>query len=132
MVTSTEDLEAYLVRLDRRFEKVDPQTYLVNLGPNQPPAVLRMAAPVVVVRVEIGPAPSNATALEARLFRRLLELNAGDLLHVAYGLDDGHIILDAALEMRTLDLGELESVLADLDMAIGRHVPELKDIVQKG
>lgn len=127
-MTTPDDLEAFLTRLDRRFEKVAGETYLVSLGPNQPPAVLRVEAPVAVVRVDIGPAPTNDAKLEARLFRRLLELNARDLVHVAYGLDDGRIILDAALELDTLDIGELESVLANLDLALASHVPELKKI----
>lgn len=132
MATSTEDLEAYLTRLDRRFEKVAPETYLVSLGANQPAAVLRVAAPVVVIRVEVGPAPAGSPALEARLFRRLLELNARDLLHVSYGLDDGRIMLDAALDLASLDIAELESVLANLDLALSSHVPELKQILKDG
>jgi hypothetical protein len=132
MATSGDDLEVYLRRLDRRFEKVDEQTYLVSLGTNLPSAVLRIADPVLVIQVDIAKAPSNSLALEAKLFRRLLELNAKDLLHASYGLEDGRIILNAALEIDTLDLGELEGVLADIDLAVSEHVPVLHDIVKQG
>jgi hypothetical protein len=132
MATSAADLEAYLHRLDRRFEKVDDQTYLVSLGGSQTPAVLRIEAPVVVVQVDVAKAPSNATSLEARLFRRLLEYNARDLLHASYGIEDDRIILDAALELDTLDIGELEGVLANIDLAIAQHVPLLREIVKQG
>ena len=59
MATSAEDLEAYLHRLDRRFEKVGEQTYVVSLGVDQPPAVLRIAPPVIVIQVDVAPAPSG-------------------------------------------------------------------------
>jgi hypothetical protein len=132
MATSAEDLEAYLQRLDRRFEKASEHTYLVSLGADKPPAVVRVAPPVVVVQVDVAPAPAGNLALEARLFRRLLELNATDLLHVSYGIDKGRIQLDAALELATLDIGELEAVLANIDLAVTEHVPVLHDIVKKG
>jgi hypothetical protein len=132
MATSAEDLEAFLTRLDRRYEKVDEQTFLVSLGGNQPPAVLRIAFPLVVVQVDIAPAPPGPVTLEAKLFRRLLDLNAMDLLHVAYGIRDGRIVLGTGLELPSLDLGELESVLSNIDLAIAQHVPLLRDIVKAG
>lgn len=132
MATSAEDLEAYLRRLDRRFEKVSDHTYIVSLGADQPPAVIRVAPPIVVVQVDVAPAPSSTATLEATLFRRLLEFNATDLLHVAYGIEKGRIVIDAALELATLDVGELEAVLANIDLAIAQHVPVLRDIVKKG
>ncbi len=130
MATSTDDLEAYLTRLDRKFEKVDAQTYLVSLGPNSPVAVLRVASPVVVVQVEVGVAPSGDAAAETKLFRKLLELNATDLLHAAYGIEGNRIVLSAALELASMDIGELEAVLANIDMAIAEHVPSLRELAK--
>ena len=57
--------------------------------------------------------------------RRLLELNASGLLHAAFGIDSGQILLSAALELQNLDTNELEAVLADLDLALAEHVPGL-------
>lgn len=131
MATSNEDLEAYLTRLDRRYERQGDGTYVVSLGPSQPPAALRMAPPVVVVQCDIGPAPSGDSDSTSRLFRRLLELNATDLLHVAYAIEDGRIVLAAALELENLNLNELEAVLANIDMSIAQHVPMLREMVKK-
>jgi hypothetical protein len=130
MATSTDDLEAYLTRLDRKFEKVDAQTYLVSLGPNSPVAVLRVASPVVVVQVEVGVAPSSDASAETKLFRKLLELNATDLLHAAYGIEGNRIVLSAALELASMDIGELEAVLANIDRAIAEHVPSLRELAK--
>ena len=131
MATSPEDLEAYLNRLDRKFERLSEGTYLVSLGAGQPPAAIRVAPPVVVVQVDIGPAPKGKPAVEAALFRKLLELNSTDLLHVAYALEGDQMVLSAALELANLDLNEIEAVLANIDMAIAQHVPMLRNLTKE-
>ena len=132
MATSTEDLGAFLTRLDRRFDKVDEHTYLVSLGAGKPPAALRVERPVVLVQVVVGSAPTGSSGTEAAMFRRLLELNATDLMHAAYGIEHGQIVLGAALELDTMDIGELEGVLANIDMALAEHVPGLLEMIKKG
>jgi hypothetical protein len=82
--------------------------------------------------VDIAEAPSNSPGLEAALFRRLLELNATDLVFVAFGIDRGRIVIDAALELGTMDIRELEAVLGNIDMVIAEHVPQLRGLVRKG
>ncbi|HEX2735117.1 MAG TPA: CesT family type III secretion system chaperone [Polyangiaceae bacterium] len=124
MIKSVEDLEAQLLRLDRKFERADDKTVLVRLAPNQPPAALRLAEPVLVMQVEIG-LVANQEAQQAALFRKLLELNASDLLHAAYGLSGNTIVLLAALELSHLDPNELEATLADFDLALAKHTSTL-------
>ena len=131
MATSPEDLEAYLARLDRRFERLEDGTLLVSLGAGQPQVAIRVAPPVVVVQVDIGGAPKGDAQKEATIFRRLLELNATDLLHAAYAIENGQIVLAAALEVENLDINELEAVLANIDMALAEHVPVLREMAKK-
>lgn len=129
MVQSNEDLEAYLNKLERRCEALEDGTFLVAVSPNGPPLAVRLEPPVVLMQVRIGDVPGGDAIVEARLFRRLLELNATDLVHAAYGLDGGSIVLSAALAADNLDLNELEAALADIGMALSEHVPELRDLV---
>ena len=93
------------------------------------PIALRVADPMVVLRVLIGEAPKGNPELEARVFRRLLELNAAEVLFCSYGIEDGNMVLGAAMELENLDLNELEAVLADMDLALSRHVPQLRGLV---
>jgi hypothetical protein len=127
MIQSNEDLEGYLSRLERRFERAEDGTYLLSMGADRPLVALRVAAPVLVAQVDIGPAPTD-DALAAPLFRQLLVLNATALVHAAYGVEGSTIVLSAALELKNLDLNELEAVLADLDMALANQVPKLREI----
>lgn len=127
MVKSEEDLEGYLNKLDRHFERSDDGTYLVSVGASAPPVAVRLAPPVLVAQTSIGSAPSD-DGVALKLFRRLLELNATDLMHASYALEGDTIALTAALELEGLDLNELEAVLADMDMALAEHVPVLREL----
>jgi Tir chaperone protein (CesT) family len=130
MIQSNEDLEGYLSRLERRFERAEDGTYLLSMGADRPLVALRVAAPVLVAQVDIGQAPAD-DATAAPLFRKLLVLNATALVHAAYGVEGTTIVLSAALELKNLDLNELEAVLADLDMALANQVPTLREISSK-
>src|SRR5690606_20277062 len=100
MVNSVEDLEAQLIRLDRRFERLDDATVLVQLAPNQPPAALRISGPVLVASVEICKVPAQDK--QRGFYEKLLTLNGSDLLHAAYALSDGEVVLGAALELSSM------------------------------
>jgi hypothetical protein len=123
MPRTAEDVENYLLQLDRRFENQEG-TFLVNGGEGTTVIAIRVAPPIVAVRVVIGAAPKDVEH-QSRLFRRLLEYNASDLMHVSYGLEGDSIVLSSALELENLDLNELEATLSDVDLALARHVPVL-------
>ena len=82
------DVEAYLLRMNRRFRAVEdqPGTFLVEPG-GMPPVAVRVDPPLVVVRVHIGEAARGVD--EAAFYRKLLELNARELVHASYGIDRG-------------------------------------------
>jgi hypothetical protein len=128
MIRTNEDLEGFLGRLERRFEKLPDGTYIVSMGGGRPLVAMRLAPPVLVLEVVIGKVPSAPPEQLSTLYRRLLEFNADGLLHAAYGLQGEQIQLSAALELESVDLNELEAVLADLDMALAEQVPALREL----
>jgi hypothetical protein len=67
----------------------------------------------------------SGSAEEGALFKKLLELNARQLLHAAYGVDDGHIVLSSALELENLDFNELQATMDEIDMALAQQLPGL-------
>jgi hypothetical protein len=119
------DVEAYLLRLNRRFRSVDeqPGTFLVETSGGMPPVAVRVNSPLVVVRVHIGDVKEGAN--QTALFRMLLELNARQLVHASYGIDDGRVILSAALELENLDFNEIQATLDEIDVALAQQLPEL-------
>jgi hypothetical protein len=135
MASSLEDIEGYLQKLERRYEKLEDGTLLVSMGQGQSPVALLVVPPVVVLQVGITDVPLAKSDVEAAvnapLFRKLLELNANDLVHPAYGLENDRVVLASALDLDNLGLSELEAVLADMEMALANHVPVLRGMVRK-
>jgi len=115
------DVEAYLLRLSRRYRALEdkPGTFLVEMGEKAPPLVLRVEPPLVVARVQIGEVKPGVE--DGALFRRLLEANARQLVHAAYGLDDGRIVLSSALELENLDFNELQATFDEIEMALSQR-----------
>lgn len=126
MPRTHEDVENYLIKLGRKYE-AQGHTFLIPAGPDLPMIAARVAPPIVAVNVAIGPVPKSE-AKQLPLFRRLLQLNATDLMHASYGLEDGHIILSAALALDNLDDNELEATLSDIDLALVTHMSELREL----
>jgi hypothetical protein len=132
MARSKRDIEAYLVGLNKSWEEVGEGTYLVRSSgdENATPVVLQLSEKVLLCHVTIGDAPKGLPEQELELYRKLLILNSTDLLYCSYGLDGEQIVLSAALEMENLDINELEAVLADMELALLRHVPVLRDLAR--
>jgi hypothetical protein len=128
MLANRDDIERYLEWSSRPFSKLDDVT-LVTLAPRQPPAILRVQPPVLLIQVEIGKAEFKSPQREAEFYRKLLELNTTDLMHASYGLDGNLVQLSAALELGHLDENELEAALSDVTLALVNHVPVLWQMV---
>jgi hypothetical protein len=114
------DVEAYLLRLNRRYRTVDAgaPTFLVESGAGLPPVAIRVDPPLIVVRVHVGDVESGSAPVE--LFRSLLESNARQLVHSSYGLDDGRVVLSSALELENLDFNELQATLDEIDVLLAQ------------
>ena len=95
-----------------------------------PPVALRVDPPLVFLRVHIGDLKGGAD--HTPLFRKLLELNARQLVHASYGLDDEHVILSSSLELENLDFNELQASLDEIDVALAQHVHELASLAKGG
>ena len=127
-MVSREDLESYLVRLGAEgasYSEVEPGMYVVRPG-GTPDAqvVVHLTPPVLLMRMNVMPVPDDPDAA-AKLSRRLLELNATDLVHGAYGISGEDIILTEALELSDLDFSEFLAAYESMTLALASHVREL-------
>jgi hypothetical protein len=126
---TVKDVEAYLERMNRAFHGAPnaSETFLVSSGENYPPVALRVDPPLVVLRVSIGDVPDQPL----ELFRKMLQLNARELVHSSYGIEDGHIVLSSALELENLDYNELQAALDEIDLALAQQLPGLAALSKK-
>ena len=122
-MTSREDVQAYLDRLDMPVDLVAPDMWRVKT-PEDAELVVHYAPPVLVLRVRVMPLPSDATK-SAELCRRLLEYNAHELVHGSYGIEGDHVVLTDAMELSDLDFSEFEASVDSLALALASHLSAL-------
>jgi hypothetical protein len=68
----------------------------------------------------------ESSAGDMELFRTLLELNATDLVHGAYGLEERELILSDTLELETLDFLELQASIESMQLAAAGHIERIR------
>ncbi|MEO5825673.1 MAG: hypothetical protein ABIR59_07285 [Gemmatimonadales bacterium] len=122
-MTTCEDVQAYLDRLDLGVESVAQDMWLVRTNEDAE-LVVHYAPPVLVMRVRVMPMPADPT-LAAAMSRQLLEYNARDLVHGSYGLEGDVVVLTDALLLADLDFTEFEASVDSLSLALASHVSAL-------
>lgn len=127
MVTK-DDIEGFLNRLSAEgasYSEVEPGLWVVRPnGELDFGVVVHFSPPVVILRVKVMALPSSAEAV-ATLSRRLLELNATDLVHGAYGIEEESIVMTEALELAHLDYEEFLAAYESITVALASHLREL-------
>ena len=127
MVTR-EDIESFLDRMAGEgvsYEEVEPGLWLVKGAGNlDVDVVVHYSPPVVVLRVKVMDCPTN-DAKCSELNKRLLELNASDLVHGSYGLENSSIVMTEALELSHLDYEEFLAAYEGMTLALASHLREL-------
>jgi hypothetical protein len=127
MVTK-EDLESFLDRLSSEgasYFEAGENTWIVQPGGALDlDVVVHYNPPVIVLRMKVMNVPEK-NGKGAQLNRRLLELNASDLVHGSYGISDGSIVLTEALEISHLDFEEFLASYESMTLALATHLREL-------
>lgn len=127
-MVSREDLESFLDRLGAEgatYTEVEPNLWRVRPGGALDfDVIVTYSPPVALLRAKVMDRPTDPAA-DARLARRLLELNASDLLHGAYGFAHDGVVLTDALELSHLAHEEFRASFESMTLALTAHVREL-------
>jgi hypothetical protein len=129
MVTR-DDLESFLIRMDLDFNEVDDGMYIVHTPNDGPPVVVHHSPPLLLVRLKVMDLPESSDLQE--LYRTLLVWNATDVVHGAYGIEEGDLVLTDTLELGTLDFPELQASLESMQMAASSHIETIKSLAAAG
>ncbi|MES2524639.1 MAG: YbjN domain-containing protein [Gemmatimonadota bacterium] len=123
-----EDVETFLDRLSidgATHRELEPGLWLVRPGgPLDFDVVITHNPPVLLLRVKVMKLPTAESEVAA-LSRRLLELNATDMLHGSYGIDHDAIVLTEALELAHLDYEEFLAAYESMTLSLTSHMREL-------
>jgi hypothetical protein len=125
MVTR-EDVVNFLNRMELEFEEVDDGMWLAYPGGRngETPVVISHAPPLLVFRMKVLDVPRDGDKC-SQLYRRLLEANASDLVHAAYGLEQDDVILTESLEVENLDFNEFQATVDSFGMAMATQMESL-------
>ncbi|MCL4215345.1 MAG: hypothetical protein KJZ74_15695 [Gemmatimonadales bacterium] len=123
-----EQIEGFLGRLAAEgasYNEVEPGLWAVHPGGELDlTVVIHHSPPVVVIRVKVMTLPEKKKQSDG-LCRRLLELNATDLLHGSYGIQGEEVVLTEALELSHLDFEEFLASYESITLALASHLREL-------
>jgi len=127
MVTK-DDVEQFLNRLSAEVASIkEVQNGLWVVKPSgslEFDLVVHFSPPVVVMRVKVMELPEDRESL-AQLTRRLLEMNASEMLHGSYGIEQDAVVITAALELSHLDFEEFLAVYESINIALASHLREI-------
>lgn len=127
MVTR-EDIEGFLDRLTAdgaSYSEIESGMWIVRPGGElDADVVVHHSPPVVLLRMKVMELPRDET-LASPLARRLLQLNASELVHGSYGMEGGTIIMSEAMELSHLDYEEFLAAYESMTLALAAHLREL-------
>ena len=122
-------IEQYLIDLKYSYQEIRPNLWLLDDTEHNLEGMLVMyAEPLVIIRVQVMNAPKQN---QLEFFTKLLELNAGDMIHGAYGLEGEKVVIIDTLEYETLDYSEFQAVLDAISLVLTQHYPILSGYREK-
>jgi hypothetical protein len=125
VMVTREDLESFLIRMDLDYDEVDDGMFLVQGRNSGLPVVVHHADALLLIRMKVMDLPESMDD-EVGFFRALLELNATDVVHGAYGLENGELIISDTLELETLDFHELRASTESIELAATSHMERIR------
>ncbi|HEU0016366.1 MAG TPA: hypothetical protein VFQ45_21985 [Longimicrobium sp.] len=126
MVTR-EDVVNFLNRMELQFEEVDEGMWLASPTEEEEGGarlVISLAPPLLVFRLKVMDVPRDGEKC-TELYRILLEANANELVHAAYGLEEEDVVLTESLELENLNFNEFQATVDSFQMAMATHMEAL-------
>lgn len=123
-----EDVERYLINLDTPYEVLGDGIYRLNDDlPDIDDIIVMVSDPLVIFSVRLMKVPGKN--VEA-FYKKLLELNATELVAGAYGLDGDDVVITDTLQLENLDENEFVASVESLAMAIHEHYSILQQLAK--
>ena len=117
-------IEGYLINLGITYEEVADNTWVLH-DPDKGLEQVAIAVddPLVVIRVNVMQTPKEN---REEFYRTLLTLNASDLVHGAFALEEENVLLIDTLQHETMDLEDFQASLDAVSLALTEHYTTLK------
>jgi hypothetical protein len=114
-----EKIESYFIELNVPYERKGDNLWIISDEDRSLQNVaVTLEESVVTITINVMQVPKDKNE---ELFKKLLTLNATDLIHGAYAIEGNTIVLIDTLEGETLDLKELQASLDAISLALTQH-----------
>jgi Tir chaperone family protein CesT len=110
-MATRDDIEHYIIQMDYPFESIESNMWVIHDTAN---IVVTYEPPLVLFRVKLMDIPNER---REAFFKLLLELNASQMIHGAYGLEGENVVLIDTLQSEHLDFNEFQASLEALLLA---------------
>jgi hypothetical protein len=110
-MATRDNIEHYLIQTEYPFESIETYMWIIRDTAN---IVVTYEPPLVVFRMKLMEIPR---ARRKDFFKLLLELNATNMVHGAYGIEGDNVVLIDTLQSEHLDFNEFQASLDALLLA---------------
>lgn len=119
-MATRDDIEHYLIQIGYPYESVESDMWVIH---NTADVVVTIDPPLIMFRMKLMEIPGSH---RENLFKLLLELNASQMIHGAYGIEDNNIVIIDTLQLENLDYNEFQASLDALMLTSSQDYQKLK------
>jgi hypothetical protein len=119
-MATRDDIEHYLIQIGYTYESVESHMWVIRNTAN---IVVTLEPPLVIFRVKLMEIPNKR---REDFFKLLLEINASEMIHGAYGIEDDNVVLIDTLQAENLDYNEFQATLDALMLSSTQDYQKLK------
>jgi len=120
-MATRENIEHYLIQIEYPFDSIEHDMWMIRNTAN---VVVTYEPPLVVFRMKLMEIPKKR---REEFFKLLLELNATNMIHGAYGIEGDNVVLIDTLQSESLDFNEFQASLDALVLASTQDYQKLKN-----
>jgi hypothetical protein len=118
-----EDVESFLIRMGQPYEDLGNGMFVLHDDTRPGDVAIKVQDPIIVFRSKVMDLPVER---REELYRLLLDMNAREMVHGAYGIEDDAVVMVEAMPLENLDYNEVQAVLDDFGLAMSKHLPRLR------
>ncbi|GMQ58097.1 hypothetical protein AN1V17_24920 [Vallitalea sediminicola] len=112
-------IESFMLDMNLLYEELDESTWKIEDDLSHiDNIVVKLVEPIVLFRVKIMELPKNN---KEEFYRTVLELNANDLVHGAYAIENDSLVMIDTLQAENLDENEFQSTIDSIGLALIQH-----------
>ncbi|QUI21690.1 YbjN domain-containing protein [Vallitalea pronyensis] len=120
-------IEGYMIDMNLLFEELDEGTWRIEDDLTHiDNIVVKVVDPIVVFRVKVMTLPDKN---REALYQTVLEMNANDLVHGAYAIENDNLVIIDTLQSENLDKNEFQSTIDSIGLALIQQYDTLAQFI---